>query len=66
MKGLKPGRPGKAGIWGIPREGLLAPWPRAGKFGTGNLFSLGDSLFSLGSIGVPGLAEAAISLSTGP
>ena len=57
IKGLKPGRPGKAGMAGIPREALL------GKPGTGNLLPLGDSLFSLGSIGVVGVD---MSLSTGP
>ena len=50
MKGLKPGRPGKA-RWGIPGDGLL-PCPKDGKFGTWKLLSFGTSLFSLGSIGV--------------
>ena len=56
MKGLKPGRPGKA-IGLIPEEELLLPWPGAGMFGTGKLFSFVISLFSLGSMGCMGVLE---------
>lgn len=50
MKGLNPGRPGKARC-GIPGDWLLL-CPRDGKFGTWKLFSFGMSLLCLGSIGV--------------